>query len=99
MTTLLTVALVALALALLAVREPTVDARTPAQLRDAAATAGRGRTALTVARVALVVALLVLVEAFRLAGHLAAAAVWVLAALATVAALAGGRPLTHGRAA
>lgn len=89
----------ALSLALFAVREPTADARTPAELVTAARAAGWVRIAFAAARVGLVVALLVLVQACKLAGHATAAAATVLAVLATVAAVAGSRSLAPGGAA
>jgi hypothetical protein len=88
-----------LALVLFAVREPTADAWTPAELVAAARATGWGRVAFTAARVGLVAALLVLVEACKLAGHMFAAAGDLFAVLATVAAVAGVRPLLTARTA
>lgn len=99
MTALLTIALTALALVLFAVREPTADARTPAELVATARGVGGARLALAAARVGLVAALLVLVQACKLFGHGVAAVGAVLWVLATVAAVAGGRSLIPGGAA
>lgn len=97
MNTLFAVALTVLTLVLFAVRQPTEDARTPAELAAAARAAGWRRTVLAAARVGLVVALLLLVEACKLAGLVFAAAGGVLAVLATVAAVAGIQPLLPAR--
>jgi hypothetical protein len=96
MTTLLVIALGVLSLVLFAVREPTTDSRSPAELVAAARAAGWGRVAFTAARVGLVAALLVLVQSCKLFGHGVAAVGAVLAVLATVAAVSGGRSLIPG---
>jgi len=82
MPTVLTIALGLLALALLSMRPPTVDDRTPAELRATIRRAGARRALLTTLRIALVVALLLLVEACRISYQAAAAAAVLLGVLA-----------------
>jgi hypothetical protein len=72
----------ALLTALCAIREPTADARTPAQIRQAARRAGWARCTLRTGHVLAVVALLLLAEACWITWTAARAAGFVLAVLA-----------------
>ncbi|MDF5759401.1 hypothetical protein [Spongiactinospora sp. TRM90649] len=94
MNALLTVLAVAAGLALFAVRPPTVQDCTPAQLAACVRRAGWPRLLLAAARITVVLTLLLLVEAARLTWHAAAAIGAVLAVIACgIEALAGRAPL------
>lgn len=96
MSTLLTLALVVLGLALFALRAPTSDARTPAELRAAVQRAGWPRVTLATGRVVLVLTLLLLVEACRLGWHICAAAAVLFAVLADGIDALGRHQLSAG---
>ncbi|MFC4114193.1 hypothetical protein [Nonomuraea zeae] len=70
-------------------REASADARSAGQMWATMRRAGWGRTAFTVARVAVVVVLLILADLCRLAGHAVAGARVVIEALAVHAEILG----------
>ncbi|MGW5688878.1 hypothetical protein [Nonomuraea sp. NPDC003754] len=76
-------------LLLCATREASADARSAGQMWAAVRRAGWGRTAVTVARVAVVVVLLILADVCRLAGHAVNGVRIVIEALAVHAEILG----------